>query len=137
MMSNEVRVRYAPSPTSDLHIGNARTALFNYVYAKHFNGKCIIRIEDTDDKRNVAGGEESQFEFLKWLGIEWDEGADIGGDYGPYRQMERLDIYQKYIDELLEKDLAYECFMTAEELEAEREAQRRSEEHTSELQSRG
>jgi nondiscriminating glutamyl-tRNA synthetase len=124
VMTNEVRVRYAPSPTGDLHIGNARTALFNYLYAKHFNGKFIIRIEDTDDKRNVEGGEESQLEFLKWLGVEWDEGADVGGDYGPYRQLERLDIYQKYIDELLEKDLAYKCYMTEEELEAEREAQR-------------
>lgn len=123
-MTTEVRVRYAPSPTGNLHIGNARTALFNYLYAKHFNGKFIIRIEDTDQKRNVEGGEESQLSFLKWLGIEWDEGADIGGDYGPYRQMERLDIYEKYVNELLERDLAYECFMTAEELEAEREAQR-------------
>lgn len=123
-MTNEVRVRYAPSPTGHLHIGNARTALFNYLYAKHYNGKFIIRIEDTDDKRNVAGGEESQLQFLKWLGIHWDEGADIGGDYGPYRQMERVDIYQKYIDELLEKDLAYKCYMTEEELEAEREEQR-------------
>ncbi len=123
-MTNEVRVRYAPSPTGDLHIGNARTALFNYLYAKHFNGKFIIRIEDTDDKRNVEGGEESQLEFLKWLGVEWDEGADVGGDYGPYRQLERLDIYQKYIDELLEKALAYKCYMTEEELDAEREAQR-------------
>ena len=104
-MEKEVRVRYAPSPTGHLHIGNARTALFNYLYAKHFNGKFIIRIEDTDRKRNVEGGEESQLKFLKWLGIEWDEGADIGGDYGPYRQTERLDIYQKYIDELLERDL--------------------------------
>src|SRR5699024_1641923 len=75
-------------------------------------------------KRNVEGGEESQLSFLKWLGIEWDEGADIGGDYEPYRQMERLDIYEKYVNESLERDLAYECFMTAEELEAEREAQR-------------
>lgn len=123
-MEKEVRVRYAPSPTGHLHIGNARTALFNYLYARHFDGKMIIRIEDTDDKRNVAGGEESQLKFLKWLGIDWDEGADIGGDYGPYRQMERLDTYQKYIDELLEKDLAYKCYMTAEELEQEREEQR-------------
>src|SRR5690625_2360705 len=124
-MSNQVRVRYAPSPTGHLHIGNARTALFNYLYAKHFNGKFIIRTEDTDAKRNVAGGEESQLTFLKWLGIEWDEGADIGGDYGPYRQMERLDIYKKYVDDLLERDLAYECYMTAEELEQEREEQRK------------
>ncbi|WP_164218699.1 glutamate--tRNA ligase [Virgibacillus sp. YIM 98842] len=123
-MSNQVRVRYAPSPTGHLHIGNARTALFNYLYAKHFNGKFIIRIEDTDDKRNVEGGEESQLKFLKWLGIEWDEGADIGGDYSPYRQTERLDIYQKYVDDLMERGLAYKCYMTEEELEEEREAQR-------------
>src|SRR5690625_2907340 len=123
-MGKEVRVRYAPSPTGDLHIGNARTALFNYLFARHHGGKFIIRTEDTDAKRNVEGGEASQFKFLKWLGIEWDEGADIGGEYGPYRQMERLDIYKKYVDELLERDLAYECFMTEEELEAEREAQR-------------
>ncbi len=74
-MTNQVRVRYAPSPTGNLHIGNARTALFNYLYARHFDGKFIIRIEDTDEKRNVAGGEESQMTYLKWLGIDWDEGA--------------------------------------------------------------
>lgn len=123
-MNKEVRVRYAPSPTGHLHIGNARTALFNYLYAKHFGGKFIIRTEDTDQKRNVEGGEQSQLEFLKWLGIEWDEGPDIGGDFGPYRQTERLDIYKQFVDELLEKDLAYECYMTAEELEEEREMQR-------------
>lgn len=123
-MSKRVRVRYAPSPTGHLHIGNARTALFNYLYAKHFNGEFIIRIEDTDEKRNVEGGEESQLKFLKWLGIEWDEGADIGGEYGPYRQTERLDIYKKYVDELLERGLAYKCYMTEEELEQEREEQR-------------
>lgn len=123
-MTKEVRVRYAPSPTGFLHIGNARTALFNYLYAKHFNGKFIIRTEDTDTKRNVEGGEESQLTFLKWLGLSWDEGVDIGGDYGPYRQMERLDIYRKYVEELLEKGLAYKCYMTEEELEEEREEQR-------------
>ncbi|SHN37107.1 glutamate--tRNA ligase [Gracilibacillus kekensis] len=123
-MTNEVRVRYAPSPTGHLHIGNARTALFNYLYAKHLGGKFIIRTEDTDDKRNVEGGEESQLRYLKWLGLEWDEGADIGGDYGPYRQTERLDIYQKYVDELLERGLAYKCYMTEEELDKEREEQR-------------
>ncbi|MFC4559693.1 glutamate--tRNA ligase [Virgibacillus kekensis] len=123
-MANQVRVRYAPSPTGNLHIGNARTALFNYLYARHFDGKFIIRTEDTDQKRNVVGGEESQLKFLKWLGIDWDEGADLGGNYGPYRQMERLDIYQKYVDELLEKGLAYKCYMTEEELEQEREEQR-------------
>lgn len=123
-MTNEVRVRYAPSPTGDLHIGNARTALFNYLYARHFDGKFIIRTEDTDTKRNVEGGEESQLTFLKWLGIEWEEGPDVGGDFGPYRQTERLDKYKKHVNELLERDLAYPCYMTAEELEAEREEQR-------------
>lgn len=123
-MTNEIRVRYAPSPTGHLHIGNARTALFNYLYARHHGGKFIIRIEDTDEKRNVAGGEQSQMEYLKWLGIDWDESVDVGGDYGPYRQMERLDLYQQYIDELLDKNLAYKCYVTEEELEAEREAQR-------------
>ncbi len=123
-MTNEVRVRYAPSPTGDLHIGNARTALFNYLYARHFDGKFIIRTEDTDTKRNVEGGEESQLTFLKWLGIEWDEGPDVGGEHGPYRQTERLDTYKKYVDDLLERGLAYPCYMTSEELEAEREEQR-------------
>lgn len=123
-MTKEVRVRYAPSPTGHLHIGNARTALFNYLYAKHYDGKFILRTEDTDEKRNVEGGEESQMTFLKWLGIEWDEGPDIGGDYGPYRQTERLDIYKKYVDDLLERGLAYKCYMTEEELEQEREEQR-------------
>lgn len=124
IMNRDVRVRYAPSPTGDLHIGNARTALFNYLYAKHFNGKFIIRTEDTDQNRNVAGGEKSQLEFLSWLGIEWNEGPDVGGEFGPYRQTERLSLYKKYVDELLQHDLAYECFMTAEELEEEREMQR-------------
>ncbi len=123
-MTSTVRVRYAPSPTGHLHIGNARTALFNYLYAKHLGGSFIIRTEDTDDKRNVEGGEESQLMFLKWLGLNWDEGADIGGEYGPYRQTERLDIYQKYTDELLERGLAYKCYMTEEELEHEREEQK-------------
>src|SRR5690625_113284 len=123
-MTENVRVRYAPSPTGDLHIGNARTALFNYLYARHFDGDFIIRTEDTDLTRNVEGGEESQLKYLKWLGMDWDEGPDIGGEYGPYRQSERLDIYRKYAEELLERDLAYKCYMTTEELEAEREEQR-------------
>ncbi|MBQ4818239.1 glutamate--tRNA ligase [Bacillus pumilus] len=122
-MGNEVRVRYAPSPTGHLHIGNARTALFNYLFARSQGGKFIIRIEDTDQKRNVEGGEESQLRHLQWLGIDWDESIDKEGGYGPYRQSERNDIYKKYYDELLEKDLAYKCYCTAEELEEEREAQ--------------
>lgn len=122
-MSNEIRVRYAPSPTGHLHIGNARTALFNYLFARSQGGKFIIRIEDTDQKRNIEGGEESQLKYLKWLGMDWDESIDIGGEYGPYRQSERNDIYKKYYEELLEKGLAYKCYCTEEEILAEREAQ--------------
>lgn len=122
-MSSEIRVRYAPSPTGHLHIGNARTALFNYLFARNKGGKFIIRIEDTDLKRNIEGGEESQLKYLQWLGIDWDESVDRGGEYGPYRQSERIDIYRKLYQELLEKGLAYKCYCTEEELEAEREAQ--------------
>lgn len=120
---SEIRVRYAPSPTGHLHIGNARTALFNYLFARNQNGKLIIRIEDTDQKRNIEGGEESQLKYLKWLGIDWDESVDVGGEYGPYRQSERLDIYKTYYQKLLDKGLAYKCYCTEEELEAEREEQ--------------
>lgn len=125
-MGKKVRVRYAPSPTGYLHIGNARTALFNYLFAKHTNGDFIIRIEDTDVNRNVKDGVKSQLDNLKWLGVNWDESVDLGGDYGPYAQLERMEagIYQPYIDELLEKGLAYRCFCTSEELEKETEAQK-------------
>ncbi|RWR10591.1 glutamate--tRNA ligase [Siminovitchia fortis] len=122
-MSNDIRVRYAPSPTGHLHIGNARTALFNYLFARNKGGKFIIRIEDTDQKRNIEGGEQSQLTYLKWLGIDWDEGIDKDGGYGPYRQSERNDIYQKYYNQLLESGQAYKCYCTPEELEAEREEQ--------------
>jgi len=122
-MTQEVRVRYAPSPTGHLHIGNARTALFNYLFARHLGGKLIIRIEDTDVKRNVAGGEESQLKYLKWLGMDWDESVDVGGEYGPYRQTERLDIYRTYWQDLIDRGLAYRCYCTEEELEKEREEQ--------------
>ncbi|XQY92011.1 glutamate--tRNA ligase [Metabacillus sp. HB246100] len=122
-MTNEVRVRYAPSPTGHLHIGNARTALFNYLFAKNQGGKFIIRIEDTDKKRNIEGGEESQLKYLKWLGIDWDESIDVGGNYGPYRQSERTEIYKELYEELLEKGLAYKCYCTEDELEKEREEQ--------------
>lgn len=122
-MSNDIRVRYAPSPTGHLHIGNARTALFNYLFARHHGGDFIVRIEDTDVKRNVEGGEENQFKYMKWLGMDWDESVDVGGEYGPYRQTERLDIYNKHVDDLLERGLAYRCYCTEQELEAEREAQ--------------
>lgn len=123
MTERPIRVRYAPSPTGHLHIGNARTALFNYLFARHNNGTMVLRIEDTDTKRNIADGERSQIENLHWLGIDWDEGPDVGGDYGPYRQSERKDIYQKYIQELLDKGMAYESYKTEDELQADREAQ--------------
>lgn len=119
----KIRLRYAPSPTGFLHIGNARTALFNYLFARANDGDFIIRVEDTDLARNIEAGEESQLRNLRWLGIDWDESVDKGGDYGPYRQSERKDIYQKYADQLIEEGKAYRCYMTSEELEAEREAQ--------------
>lgn len=122
-MTDQVRVRYAPSPTGHLHIGNARTALFNYLFARNLGGKFIIRIEDTDLKRNIAEGEESQLKYLKWLGMDWDESVDVGGEYGPYRQTERLDLYRVYWQDLLDRGLAYRCYCTEEELEAEREEQ--------------
>ncbi|WP_239094409.1 glutamate--tRNA ligase [Bacillus sp. B15-48] len=121
-MSN-IRVRYAPSPTGHLHIGNARTALFNYLFARNQGGKFIIRIEDTDLKRNIEGGEQSQLHYLKWLGIDWDESIDVAGEYGPYRQSERIAIYDQHTAQLFEKDLAYKCYCTEEEVEAERAAQ--------------
>jgi len=120
-MTTDIRVRYAPSPTGHLHIGNARTALFNYLYARNQGGKFVIRIEDTDKKRNI--GEESQLKYLKWLGIDWDESVDVGGEFGPYRQSERTEIYKKLYEELLENGQAYKCYCTEEELEAEREEQ--------------
>lgn len=122
-MTKKVRVRYAPSPTGHLHIGNARTALFNYLFARHHGGDFIIRIEDTDLKRNIEGGERSQLENLEWLNIDWDESPAKPGKYGPYRQSERKEIYQPLIDQLLASNLAYKCYCTEEELEADREVQ--------------
>jgi len=119
----KMRVRYAPSPTGLLHIGNARTALFNYLYARHNGGDFIIRIEDTDRKRHVEDGEESQLKNLEWLGLDWDESPQNPGAFGPYRQSERLEIYHELVAELLEKGLAYESYKTEDELAAEREAQ--------------
>lgn len=124
MANNAIRVRYAPSPTGHLHIGNARTAIFNYLFARHNKGKFIIRIEDTDTKRNVSDGEKSQLDNLKWLGLDWDEGPDVGGDYGPYRQSERKDIYTPLIQQLIDEGKAYESYRTEEQLTADRDAQK-------------
>lgn len=118
---NEVRVRIAPSPSGNLHVGTARTALFNYLFAKKNNGKFILRIEDTDAERTSQEYVDNIFDSLKALGLNWDEGPDVGGDYGPYTQSERFDIYPKYVQELLDKGFAYECYCTPEELEAEKE----------------
>ena len=122
-MSQEVRVRFAPSPTGPFHIGGARSALFNYLVAKHTGGRFVVRIEDTDRKRSTSESEENIKEALKWLGINWDEGIDVGGPDGPYRQTERLEIYKKYTEKLLAEGKAYYCFCTPEELEAEKEEQ--------------
>jgi len=119
----EVRVRIAPAPTGFLHIGLARTALFNYLFAKKHEGVFILRIEDTDKIRSKPEYEKDIIENLKWLGIEWDEGPDIGGDFGPYRQSERKELYSKYLKKLLEENKAYHCFCSEEELEAQRQYQ--------------
>ena len=121
--SDTVRVRIAPSPTGPLHIGTARTALFNYLFARKNQGNFILRIEDTDLERSDPKWEKDVVENLKWLGILWDEGPDIGGKYKPYRQSERKDIYEKYIKKLYDEGYLYWCFCTKEELEAQREDQ--------------
>lgn len=120
--TGEVRVRFAPSPTGPFHIGGARSALFNYLLARKTGGKLILRIEDTDRERSTPESEENIKAALKWLGMSWDEGVDVGGPYGPYHQMERLDIYKKYTDQLIAEGKAYYCYCTDEELEAERQA---------------
>ncbi len=120
-MNKEIRVRFAPSPTGPQHIGGIRTALYNYLFAKNNNGKFILRIEDTDQTRFVKGSEEYLIKALEWLGINIDEGPNIDGEYGPYKQSERKDIYKKYVDILIDKDLAYYAFDTPEELDQMRE----------------
>ncbi len=117
----EVRVRIAPSPSGNLHVGTARTALFNFLFAKKNNGKFVLRIEDTDAERTSQEYIDNIFDSLKALGLNWDEGPDVGGPYGPYTQSERFDIYPKYVQQLLDSGFAYECFCTPEDLEAEKE----------------
>ncbi len=119
----KVRVRFAPSPTGSLHVGGLRTALFNYLIAKSLKGKLILRIEDTDQKREVKGAVDGLIKILDWAGIKSDEGPNIGGDYGPYIQSERLEVYKKYIKELLDKDKVYYCFCSADRLKEMRENQ--------------
>ena len=120
MAERKVRVRFAPSPTGALHIGGVRTALYNYLFARQHGGDLVFRIEDTDSTRFVPGAEEYIIESFKWLGIKFDEGVSFGGNYGPYRQSERRDIYKKYVEQLLDAGKAYIAFDTPEELEAKR-----------------
>lgn len=120
-----VRVRFAPSPTGFLHVGGLRTALYNWLLARRHGGTFILRVEDTDRTRLVEGAVENMVESLKWAGVDIDEGATVGGQHGPYVQSERLDIYQKHAEQLVEQGHAYYCFLTREELEAQREAQQK------------
>lgn len=117
----QVRTRFAPAPTGFLHIGSVRTALFNYLFAKKNQGSFILRIEDTDFKRSSPQYEKDIIESLKWLGINWTEGPDVGGKFGPYRQSERFDIYKSYLEKLLQENKAYYCFCSEEEIEAQRQ----------------
>ena len=122
-MENKIKVRFAPSPTGPFHIGGARSALFNWLVAKHTGGTFLVRIEDTDLARSSRESEENIKEAMKWLGLNWDEGIDVGGDNGPYRQTERLDIYKKEVQRLIDEGKAYYCYCTEEELQKEREEQ--------------
>ena len=116
----QVRVRFAPSPTGYLHIGGARTALFNWLFARHHRGTYVLRIDDTDEKRSTEESMRQIYDSFRWLGLDWDEGEDVGGPYGPYIQSERGEIYRKYVQKLLDSGNAYHCYCTPEELEAMR-----------------
>lgn len=122
----EIRTRFAPSPTGDLHVGNIRTALFDWAYARHTGGKLIFRIEDTDRERVTDEYIARAIDTLKWLGLNWDEGPEVGGPYGPYLQSERLDIYTEWANTFLKNGDAYNCYCSTAELEARREAQRQA-----------
>ena len=120
---SQVRVRFAPSPTGDLHVGNIRTALFDWAYARHTNGKLIFRIEDTDRERVTDEYIQAAIDTLKWLGLNWDEGPEVGGQYGPYLQSQRLDIYAEWAQKFLDNGDAYHCYCSGEELEERRQLQ--------------
>ena len=121
-MPPKPRVRFAPSPTGELHVGNARTALFNWMFARHFGGEFILRIEDTDESRSTLSYQVNLIDDLKWLGIDWDEGPQKEGAYGPYKQSQRLNIYEEHLQKLIATDKVYPCYCTEEELEEERQA---------------
>ena len=120
MMAPKPRVRFAPSPTGELHVGNARTALFNWMFARHHGGSFILRIEDTDESRSAVSYQINLLNDLSWLGLDWDEGPQKNGSYGPYKQSERLDIYKEHLQKLIDANLVYPCYCTEEELEEER-----------------
>ncbi|MBC8204044.1 glutamate--tRNA ligase [bacterium] len=126
MSDKTIRVRFAPSPTGYLHLGGLRTALFNYLYARSQGGKIILRVEDTDQSRYIEGALENLLEVFRWLDIEFDEGPDIGGEYGPYIQSKRLDIYRTHLKRLISEGHAYRCFCPPERLQSVREEQQRA-----------
>jgi nondiscriminating glutamyl-tRNA synthetase len=119
-MDSSIRVRYAPSPTGKQHIGSVRTALFNYLFARNRGGRFVLRVEDTDPERSRAGYEQDLFDQLSWLGLTWDEGPDIGGEYGPYRQSDRQALYRSAMEHLIAADLVYPCYCSPEELASQR-----------------
>ena len=123
-MSNKVRVRFCPSPTGDPNVGMVRTALFNWAFAKHNNGTFVFRIEDTDTSRDSEESYHALLDSMRWLGLNWDEGPEVGGPFGPYRQSERMDIYKDVAKKLHEKGFAYHCYCTQEEVEERRKAQK-------------
>jgi nondiscriminating glutamyl-tRNA synthetase len=120
-VSSKVRVRFAPSPTGRLHVGNARTAVFNYLFARARDGKLVLRVEDTDAARSTVAFQQELMDDLRWLGVTWDEGPDTGGDFGPYLQSARLELYQAHVARLTEAGLTFRCFCTDDELEADRQ----------------
>ncbi len=124
IVSQDIRVRFAPSPTGHLHLGNVRTALFNWLFARREGGTFVLRLEDTDAARSTEESVASVLGDLRWLGLDWDEGPEVGGDAGPYRQTERYGLYRSYIQRLLDEDGAYPCYCTQEELDRDRVAAR-------------
>jgi glutamyl-tRNA synthetase len=127
---NQVRVRFPPSPTGLLTVGNIRSALFNWAFARHYGGKLVLRIEDTDTARNTEEGYQYTYDSLRWLGLNWDEGPEVGGDHGPYLQSERMDVYADVVAKLLAAGKAYHCYCSQEELDQRREAARTAGQHS-------
>src|SRR4029077_8937365 len=122
-MQDTVRCRFAPAPSGSIHVGNARSALFSWLFARHSGGSFVLRVEDTDASRVTEEAYHGVLDSLRWLGLDWDEGPDVGGPHGPYRQSERTDIYRQHADILLANGTAYRCFCSPDELEAVRKQQ--------------